>query len=499
MMSFIIKNLPILIVITPLMFSLIVAVLNNNRLAWALSTFASFLTMIFTILLCFEVSYKSNISYYLGNWPPPLGIEYVIDTISIIPIMIVSVIGLIATLFAHNFFTLEIDEKLVSKTYSLWLLTIAGLIGLITTADAFNLFVFLEISSLSAVALVALGSKVDRKALVAGYNYLILGAVGATFYVIGVGLLYGVTGTLNMGDLAQKIPALGLNKSVIVAFTFMMLGIMVKAAVFPLHIWLPNAYAYAPSPVSVLLAATATKVSIYILVRISYTIFGSSYEIYSFESLRYILLYLAILAMFAGTIMAIFEKDVKKLLAHSSVAQIGYIVLGISLATSPGIASSFIHLINHALIKAGLFMSVVAMGYYTLKRIDVKTIAGLGRRLPITFFAFVICALSLAGLPLTVGFISKLYLIKAAYMSEGIWLPFLILVSSALSLVYIWKLIEGLWYNQKNSKPEKIKELPEIYIPLLFITFLNIYFGIDAGLIIDNSFIASDALISGIK
>ena len=197
--------------------------------------------------------------------------------------------------------------------------------------------------------------------------------------------------------------------------------------------------------------------------------------------------------------MAIFEKDVKKLLAHSSVAQIGYIVLGISLATSPGIASSFIHLVNHALIKAGLFMSVVAMGYYTLKRIDVNTIAGLGRRLPITFFAFVICALSLAGLPLTVGFISKLYLIKAAYMSEGIWLPFLILVSSALSLIYIWKLIEGLWYNQKNSKPEKIKELPEIYIPLLFITFLNIYFGIDAGLIIDNSFIASDALMSGIK
>ena len=144
-------------------------------------------------------------------------------------------------------------------------------------------------------------------------------------------------------------------------------------------------------------------------------------------------------------------------------------------------------------------MSVVAMGYYTLKRIDVNSIAGLGRQVPITFFAFVICALSLAGLPLTVGFISKLYLIKAAYMSEGIWLPFLILVSSALSLIYIWKLIEGLWYNEKNSKSEKIKELPEIYIPLLIITFLNIYFGIDASLIIDNSFIASDALINGIK
>ena len=294
-MTFIIKNLPILIVITPLMFSLIVAVISNNRLAWTLSTFASFLTMIFSILLCFEVLNHSNISYYLGNWPPPLGIEYVIDKVSIIPIMIVSVIGFIATLYAHSFFILEIDRNLVSKTYSLWLLTIAGLMGLITTADAFNLFVFLEISSLSAVALVALGSKMNRKALIAGYNYLILGAVGATFYVIGVGLLYGVTGTLNMSDLAQKIPALVLNKSVIVAFTFMMLGIMVKAAVFPLHIWLPNAYAYAPSPVSVLLAATATKVSIYILVRISYTIFGPSYEIYTFESLRYVLLYLSLI------------------------------------------------------------------------------------------------------------------------------------------------------------------------------------------------------------
>ena len=163
-------------------------------------------------------------------------------------------------------------------------------------------------------------------------------------------LLQGVGDVLQSGRNLLQIP-------VIVAFTFMILGIMVKAAIFPLHIWLPNAYAYAPSPVSILLAATATKVAIYILVRITFTIFGPSYDLYSFEVLRYILLFLSIVAMFAGTVMAIFEKDVKKLLAHSSVAQIGYIILGISLATEIGIASGFIHLINHALIKAGLFMS----------------------------------------------------------------------------------------------------------------------------------------------
>ncbi len=498
-MSLVLKNLPILVVLTPLMFSLLAAILPKPRYAWITVNIASFLTVIFSILLGIEVFENNIINYYLGNWPPPLGIEYVIDKVSIIPIFIIAVIGLLASLFAHNFFTTEINDNLISKTYSLWLLAIAGLMGLVTTADAFNLFVFLEISSLSAVGLVAMGFKKDRKALVAGYNYLILGAVGATFYVIGVGLLYGLTGTLNMSDLAEKIPLLGANKSVIVAFTFMILGIMVKAAIYPLHIWLPNAYAYAPSPVSVLLAATATKVAIYILVRITFTIFGPSYDLYSFEVLRYILLFLSIVAMFAGTVMAIFEKDVKKLLAHSSVAQIGYIILGISLATEIGIASGFIHLINHALIKAGLFMSVVTMGFYTLKRIDTNSINGIGKQMPITFFAFIICALSLAGLTLTVGFISKLFLIKAAYVSEGMWLVFLILFSSILSLIYIWKLIEGLWYDDKNVSNIKVKELPEIYIPLLIITCLNVYFGIDADLIIDNSFLSAGYIISGIK
>ena len=197
-MDLIIKNLPILIVITPLMFSLIVAVLPNQRHSWFLTNLASLLTLFFSILLGIEVSEKNLISYHLGNWPPPLGIEYIVDKVSIIPIFIIAVISCLASSFAHNFFTSEIYNNLISKTYSLWLLTIAGLMGLVTTADAFNLFVFLEISSLSAVALVAMGSKVDKKALVAGYNYLILGAIGATFYVIGVYLLYGVTGTLNM-------------------------------------------------------------------------------------------------------------------------------------------------------------------------------------------------------------------------------------------------------------------------------------------------------------
>jgi multicomponent Na+:H+ antiporter subunit D len=387
----------------------------------------------------------------------------------------------------------EINNSSISKVYSLWLLAIAGLIGLVTTGDAFNLFVFLEISSLASVALVAMGGQKDKQALVAAYNYLILGAIGATFYVIGVGLLYGITGTLNLADLSNRIAEISDNKALIAGFGFMVIGIMLKAAVFPLHIWLPRAYAYAPSAVSVLLAATATKASLYILARILFSVFDISDNLVTY-TLQYIILPLSILAVFAGTIMAIYEKDIKRLLAHSSIAQIGYITLAFAIGTKASVAAGFIHLFNHALIKGALFMAITSMGFYINKRITINNLSGLGRAMPITFVCFVICSLSLAGIPLTAGFISKLYIIKASISADGIWIAFLILASSALSVVYLWKMIEALWFHESPKEPN-IKEKPEIYIALLMITFLNIYFGLDASIVVNSSFEAANQLL----
>jgi multicomponent Na+:H+ antiporter subunit D len=493
MIDIIIKNLPILIVLTPLMMSLIVVLISNNFLSWLLTLFTTLITFIFSLLLYQEVYLHSSISYALGNWVPPIGIEYLIDKVSIIPIIIISLISFLATFFASKIMPTEINNSSISKVYSLWLLAIAGLIGLITTGDAFNLFVFLEISSLASVALVAMGGEKDKQALVAAYNYLILGAIGATFYVIGVGLLYGITGTLNLADLSDRIAEISDNKALIAGFGFMVIGIMVKAAVFPLHIWLPRAYAYAPSAVSVLLAATATKASLYILARILFSVFDISDNLITY-TLQYIILPLSILAMFAGTIMAIYEKDIKRLLAHSSIAQIGYITLAFAIGTKASVAAGFIHLFNHALIKGALFMAITSMGFYINKRITINNLSGLGRAMPITFVCFVICSLSLAGIPLTAGFISKLYIIKASISADGIWIAFLILASSALSVVYLWKMIEALWFHESPKDP-KIKEKPEIYIALLMITFLNIYFGLDASMVVNSSFEAANQLL----
>lgn len=493
MIDIIIKNLPILVVLTPLMMSLIVVLISNNFLSWLLTLFTTLITFIFSLLLYQEVYLHTAISYALGNWVPPLGIEYLIDKVSIIPIIIIALISFLATFFASKIMPAEINNSSISKVYSLWLLAIAGLIGLVTTGDAFNLFVFLEISSLASVALVAMGGQKDKQALVAAYNYLILGAIGATFYVIGVGLLYGITGTLNLADLSNRIAAISDNKALIAGFGFMVIGIMLKAAVFPLHIWLPRAYAYAPSAVSVLLAATATKASLYILARILFSVFDISDNLVTY-TLQYIILPLSILAMFAGTIMAIYEKDIKRLLAHSSIAQIGYITLAFAIGTKASVAAGFIHLFNHALIKGALFMAITSMGFYINKRITINNLSGLGRAMPITFVCFVICSLSLAGIPLTAGFISKLYIIKASISADGIWIAFLILASSALSVVYLWKMIEALWFHESPKEPN-IKEKPEIYIALLMITFLNVYFGLDASIVVNSSFEAANQLL----
>ena len=493
MIDIIIKNLPILVVLTPLMMSLIVVLISNNFLSWLLTLFTTLITLIFSLLLYQEVYLQTAISYALGNWVPPLGIEYLIDKVSIIPIIIIALISFLATFFASKIMPAEINNSSISKVYSLWLLAIAGLIGLVTTGDAFNLFVFLEISSLASVALVAMGGQKDKQALVAAYNYLILGAIGATFYVIGVGLLYGITGTLNLADLSNRIAEISDNKALIAGFGFMVIGIMLKAAVFPLHIWLPRAYAYAPSAVSVLLAATATKASLYILARILFSVFDISDNLVTY-TLQYIILPLSILAMFAGTIMAIYEKDIKRLLAHSSIAQIGYITLAFAIGTKASVAAGFIHLFNHALIKGALFMAITSMGFYINKRITINNLSGLGRAMPITFVCFVICSLSLAGIPLTAGFISKLYIIKASISADGIWIAFLILASSALSVVYLWKMIEALWFHESPKEPN-IKEKPEIYIALLMITFLNIYFGLDASMVVNSSFEAANQLL----
>ena len=434
------NNLPALLVVVPLLLSPIAALIPSGRLAWVIALLGTGVSVIAAMLLCSVTASGIRITYFLGNWPPPWGIEFVVDGATSLTAMVMATLAFLATLFAGRALAAEIAGKDVGKAYAAWLLACGGLYGLLMTADAFNLFVFLEISALASVILIALGAGQDRRALIAAYNYLVIGAVGATFYVIGVGFIYAVTGSLNMADLAQRIPDVEAGSIIYVGFGFMVAGMLVKAAVFPVHIWLPAAYSYAPSAVSTLLAAIATKAAIYVLARIIFTVFGGVPEVTAL-ALEWVVVPLSIAGIFVGTIMAIYERDLKKMLAFSSIAQIGYITLGMGIATGAGIAAGFIHIGNHALIKGGLFMAVGGIFLATGARVSVDSMAGIGRKMPVTATAFLICGLSLIGLPLTAGFISKLYLVRALLDNDNLLIVWSWL--AARCRCHLWKIVEG--------------------------------------------------------
>lgn len=484
-------NLPAIVVVLPLIMSVVVAVMPSPLLSWALTV----LTIAGSAIAALSNMYRhaeSTVSYELGGWPPPWGIEFVSDGASTLMAVVISCLSVATTLYAKTLIKNEINRSDIPRVYGAWLLSIGGLLGLVMTGDAFNLFVFLEISALSAVILIAMGAGRDRRALPAAFNYLITGAVGATLYVIGVGFCYAVTGTLNIVDLAVRLPG-ATPAPVFVGLAFMVAGMMVKAAAFPVHVWLPAAYGYSPSAVATLLSAVATKAALYVLARILFTIFGDMPDITTLI-LNWILIPFSVLAMFAGTILAIYERDLRLMLAQSSIAQIGYITLAIGIGTASSLSAGFIHMVNHALIKGGLFMAVGALTVAIGKRATTTNIEGLGRAMPITGAALLICGLSLIGLPLTAGFISKLYLVFAILDEGSVIITGLVLLSSVLSVVYLWKIIEVMWMRPP-PKGQVIQENPWVYGPLWIVAAANIWFGIYATPVITYAEHAAKALI----
>ncbi|MBL6953861.1 MAG: monovalent cation/H+ antiporter subunit D family protein [Alphaproteobacteria bacterium] len=487
-------HLPALQVVVPLVAAPLCLLAGRAGLAWIIAFTASVAATAIAATLAYLTFHNGVIHYDMGGWAPPWGIEYVVDTANAFILLLVSAIATVVLAFSPASIAKEIRPGSQHLFYCMFILCLTGLLGITVTGDAFNVFVFLEISSLSSYALIALGGQ--RKALTAAFQYLVMGTIGATFFLIGVGLLYMMTGTLNMADMQARIPALQDSRPVLAAFAFITVGLALKAALFPLHLWLPNAYAYAPSAVSAFLAATATKVSLYVLLRFTFTIFGAKFAFLDLP-LHWALLAPAVIAMFAGSFTAIFQRDIKRMLAYSSIAQIGYITLAISLASSAGIAAALIHIFNHGLIKAALFCAMGCI-FYRIGSTRIENMAGLGQQMPWTMTAIIIAGLSLLGVPLTAGFISKWYLVQATLQADLWWLVLLIALSSMLALVYVWRLVETMYFKDPPPGREAAGEAPlSMLLPTLLLAGANIYFGLDTRLPVSMAESAAALLLRG--
>ena len=491
-------HLPALQVVIPLLGALLAGLLRRGSVAFALALVVSWIMPFISVAMLWQTLSSGPISYHLGGWEPPWGIEYRVDALNGFVLVLVSTVGAVIMPFARRSVAFEVAEGQQAWFYCMYLLCLTGLLGITVTGDAFNAFVFLEISSLSTYVLIALGH--DRRALLSAFQYLVMGTIGATFYVIGVGLLYLLTGSLNMVDIAARLgPAWTENsRAIVAALAFVTVGISLKLALFPLHVWLPNAYAYAPSWVTTFLSATATKVAIYLLVRFYFSIFGVAIDFRALPVTE-IIIVLSVAAMFVASFIAVFETNLKRMLAFSSVAQIGYITLGIGLANQAGLTGGLVHVVNHALMKAALFLAAGAV-FYRVGTVQLKELVGIGRKMPLTMAAFTIAGLGLVGTPGTSGFVSKWYLALGA-LDKGWWvLVFLIVGSSLIALVYVGRVLEVAWLREPSAAIAHANDPPlSMLLPLIVLATATIYFGIDTEWTAGIAGTAAKALLEGLR
>ncbi|WP_049893547.1 monovalent cation/H+ antiporter subunit D family protein [Halogranum rubrum] len=413
----------------------------SDRLAWPVT----FLTMLVHVGLATAVAstvYRGGtpLATAVGGFTPPFGIELVVDGLNAAILVLVSAVAVGVLVYARRAGPHSV------AFHTGYLLLAAGLSGMTITGDMFNLYVFLEITGLAAYALVATGD--DGRAAVGALKYLLVGTVGASLFLIGIGYAFVATGTLNMADLAAKL-ATADPTLVGASFALVVTGLAVKTALFPLHTWQPEAYASAPDSVSGLIAALVSTVSAYALARVTFSVYTVDFLTSSAFAQEF-LLGLAGISIVAGSLLAVMQTEIKRMLAYSSVSQFGLVVAGVAIANEAAVTGSLIHLVGHAVMKGGLFLAAGALAVVAGAR-TVEDYDGLGARAPLLSAAFAVLSLSMVGIPPAVGFVGKWYIALGAIQAESWPIAVVILVSTLLTLAYFLRLVERMYFRTSSA------------------------------------------------
>jgi proton-translocating NADH-quinone oxidoreductase chain N len=458
---------PVLLIVVPLglAFALPLFGLISKKICKFIPVVAFIFNLIVSVLLIPRVL-DSPIVISIGGFPPPFCINLVAGPVGILFSTIISLAGLLISIYALDY----IKDGPEEKYHMLYILLLTGATGVVLTGDIFNLFVFFEILCISSYSLVAYTG--DKPGIESAVKYLIQGAVGSSFLLIGIGFLYGLFGTLNMADIAQNITSIS-PVSIFVPLVLIITGLGVEAAIFPLNAWLPDAHSSAPSSISAILSGIAIEVGLYAVVRVIFTIFGYS-NIFMF------MLFLGILTLLIGEICAFSQNNIKRMLAYSSIGQIGLIVFALAIATSYAVTAGLFQMVSHTLAKALLFLAAGYMIHRT-GSMDISTFEGMGKRMPFTSLAFTIGAFSIVGLPPFIGFFSKFLIIRAALDRHEILLIVLagiVLLCTVIEGAYFFRVVQFIYFKGKNGNPAR-EEAPVIaLIPIFILVALIIGIGI---------------------
>ncbi|TLX75748.1 NADH/ubiquinone/plastoquinone (complex I) [Labilibacter sediminis] len=460
-------NLVILFVIVPLGSAFLIPIIGKfiPHFQKALSLLA--LLFLCTLILNYLFTGNSQcIIYKVAGWEAvenvPIGIYLVLDGLSAFLLLIINSIGFLVVFYSFSYMRKYTAENYF---YTLLCLMIAGMNGVVLTGDLFNLYVFLEIAVIASYALVAFG--IEKDELEASFKYQVLGGIASLLILLGISLLYWQTKTLNMADISHVISTQADSKTTLFIQIILITGFGIKGAMIPFHAWLPDAHSSAPSPISSMLSGVLIKaIGIYAIIRLFYNMFAITYEI------ALIITVIGTLSMVIGGLLAIGQWDLKRLLAYSSISQMGYVVIGIGMGmlilisngdkmvASMAVAGGLFHLINHAVFKGLLFLNAGAIEYATGTR-DLKQMGGLAKDMPVTSSTSMSASMAISGIPPFNGFFSKLLIIIAAIKGQYYLLAALAVLVSIITLAYFLKFQRYAFFNKtKYTGSALVKEVP---------------------------------------
>jgi len=470
---------PVLLIAAPLLLAFIAPLCG--KAAKYIPPAGALFNLILSIILIPTVL-KSPMIVSIGGFPPPFCINLFVGPLGIFFAALISLAGFLISIYALSY----IRERAVGKYHTLYLLLLTGATGVVLTGDIFNLFVFYEILCISSYALTAHNAHWHRHGTEAAVKYLIQGSVGSAFILLAIGMLYGLFGTLNMADLAKHITRAH-SSALFIPLTFFIAGFGVEAAIFPLNAWLPDAHSVSPAPISAIFSGIAIEIGVYAIMRVVFTLFGAPLSVMNF------LLITGLLTLLVGEICAFRQNNIKRMSAYSSIGQIGLIVFAFGLATKSAVTAGLFQITSHALSKILLFLTIGYMIYSIrmknypdkyVTEIEINSLNGLGKKMPLTSLGFTIAAFSLIGFPPFIGFSSKLLIVKAALLKGGIYpvLMGIALIATVIEGAYLLKVVQGIYF--KEGKVEGIREKGVFFlVPLFILAALIIFAGVYPGIL----------------
>ncbi|MFP4533287.1 MAG: proton-conducting transporter membrane subunit [Desulfobacterales bacterium] len=475
---------PALIIVVPLLAAIVVNIAGWMRKSLCFPAALAALTISFlsAIGLMSQVMAEGDVIYRMAGWDPPWGIALHIDHLNGIILILIALVAIL-NMIAHRSAAASQYANQLGAFYALYLLFVTGLMGIVITGDTFNLYVLLEISSLSGYALLGMGG---GRATISSLHYLFLGTIGASFYLLGIGYLYIMTGSLNMADIAGILPTLESVSLIKVSFILCIVGLFIKMALFPLHTWLPNAYAYAPNPAASLIAPLTTKVMIYVMIRLILTVYQPDFAFIQME-IAELVQWVAVIAIIAGSVLAYKQNKLKRMLAYIIVVEVGYMVGGFWLGNAAGMTGAVLHILNDAMMTLCVFLAAGAV----MSRIqfdEFRHLQGLFAKMPFTMIAFVVGALSIIGVPPTCGFFSKWYLISGGLNAGQYAFVAALVISSLVNVLLFFRVIEISYFepfsshhghNHHPKAPMQEASL-DMLVPLMITAGLLIVMGIYA-------------------